>query len=87
MSDSANNKPVDVVIRPEDIDLVKPEEGTIHGRVTHLIFKGVHYEMEVAVNGFELSRSLHRSVPGRTGSRHSRRSVRYPDYEQTGIRR
>ena len=26
------NKPVDVVIRPEDIDLVKPEEGTIHGR-------------------------------------------------------
>ena len=48
------NKPVDVVIRPEDIDLVKPEEGTIHGRVPHLIFKGVHYEMEVAVNGFEL---------------------------------
>ena len=48
------SKPVDVVIRPEDIDLVKPEEGTIHGRVTHLIFKGVHYEMEVAVNGFEL---------------------------------
>ena len=48
------NNPVDVVIRPEDIDLVKPEEGTIHGRVTHLIFKGVHYEMEVAVNGFEL---------------------------------
>ena len=33
------------MIRPEDIDLVKPEEGTIHrGRVTHLIFKGVHYE-------------------------------------------
>ena len=48
------NKPVDVVIRPEDIDLVKPEEGTIRGRVTHLIFKGVHYEMEVTVNGFEL---------------------------------
>ena len=49
-----NNTPVDVVIRPEDIDLVKPEEGTIRGRVTHLIFKGVHYEMEVTVNGFEL---------------------------------
>ena len=26
-----NNKPVDVVIRPEDIDLVKPDEGTIQG--------------------------------------------------------
>ena len=36
------NKPVDAVIRPEDIDLVKPEEGTLKGVVTHLIFKGVH---------------------------------------------
>ena len=47
------NKPVDVVIRPEDVDLLAPEEGTIHGIVTHLIFKGVHYEMEVQANGFE----------------------------------
>ena len=47
------NKPVDVVIRPEDVDLVKPEEGTLTGTVTHLIFKGVHYEMEVTANGFE----------------------------------
>ena len=42
------NKPV------EDIDLVKPEDGTLTGVVTHLIFKGVHYEMEVTTpNGFE----------------------------------
>ncbi len=47
------NKPVDVVIRPEDVELVKPEEGTLHGTVTHLIFKGVHYEMEVMAGGFE----------------------------------
>ncbi len=47
------NKAVDVVIRPEDIDLLKPEEGTIQGVVTHLIFKGVHYEMEVMANGYE----------------------------------
>ena len=47
------NTPVDVVIRPEDIDLLKPEEGTIQGVVSHLIFKGVHYEMEVQANGFE----------------------------------
>lgn len=47
------NYPVDVVIRPEDIDLLKPEEGTIQGVVTHLIFKGVHYEMEVMANGYE----------------------------------
>lgn len=47
------NKPVDVVIRPEDVDLVEPEEGTIQGIVTSLIFKGVHYEMEVTANGYE----------------------------------
>ena len=49
-----NNRPVDVVIRPEDIDLVKPEDGTLQGVVTHLIFKGVHYEMEVTTpDGYE----------------------------------
>ncbi len=47
------NKPVDVVIRPEDVDLVSPEEGTIQGTVTSLIFKGVHYEMDVMANGYE----------------------------------
>ena len=47
------NKPVDVVIRPEDIDLVDPEKGTIQGVVKSLIFKGVHYEMEVEAAGFE----------------------------------
>ena len=41
------NKPVDVVIRPEDVELVKPEEGTLVGHVTHIIFKGVHYEMMI----------------------------------------
>ncbi|MFA9379183.1 MAG: ABC transporter ATP-binding protein [Lachnotalea sp.] len=48
-----NNTPVDVVIRPEDIDLINPEDGTINGIVTHLIFKGVHYEMEVMAGGHE----------------------------------
>lgn len=47
------NKPVDVVIRPEDVELVRPESGTIQGTVSHVIFKGVHYEMEVMANGFE----------------------------------
>jgi ABC-type spermidine/putrescine transport systems, ATPase components len=36
---------------------------------------------------FWASRSLYRSVPGRTGSRHPCRSIWYPDHEQTGIRR
>ena len=49
-----NNRPVDVVIRPEDIDLIDPAAGTLTGVCTHLIFKGVHYEMEVTTpDGFE----------------------------------
>ena len=47
------NKPVDVVIRPEDVNLVAPGQGSLDGEVTHLIFKGVHYEMEVMAGGFE----------------------------------
>ncbi len=48
------NKPVDVVIRPEDIDLLEPGKGSLDGVVTHIIFKGVHYEMEVRTpDGFE----------------------------------
>ncbi len=48
-----HNKPVDVVIRPEDVELVPPAEGILQGMVSHLIFKGVHYEMEVMASGFE----------------------------------
>lgn len=47
------NKPVDVVIRPEDVELVAPEEGYMEGDVTSLIFKGVHYELDVQANGYE----------------------------------
>ncbi len=46
------NKPVDAVIRPEDVELVEPGKGIIDGIVTHLIFKGVHYEMEVEAHNF-----------------------------------
>ena len=48
-----HNKPVDVVIRPEDVELTVPSDGALQGVVTHLIFKGVHYEMEVIAGGFE----------------------------------
>ena len=47
------NKPVDVVIRPEDVILDEPGMGQLDGVVTHLIFKGVHYEMEVMAGDFE----------------------------------
>ncbi|HHU08291.1 MAG TPA: ABC transporter ATP-binding protein [Clostridiaceae bacterium] len=41
------NEEVDVVIRPEDIDLVKPADNLLNGIVTSATFKGVHYEMIV----------------------------------------
>lgn len=40
-------KPVDVVIRPEDVELTEPDKGILSGTVTGVVFKGVHYEMEV----------------------------------------
>lgn len=46
-------RPVDVVIRPEDVILTEPGKGRLDGVVTHLIFKGVHYEMEIMAGGFE----------------------------------
>lgn len=57
------NKPVDAVIRPEDVELVEKGKGIIEGRVTHLIFKGVHYEMEVMANGYEWLVHSTRFVP------------------------
>ncbi len=48
-----NNKPVDVVIRPEDVELTDPSSAALTGVVSHIIFKGVHYEMEVMAGGFE----------------------------------
>ena len=44
------NESIDVVIRPEDIKIVKAEEGMLKGTVKSVIFKGVHYEMVVAEN-------------------------------------
>lgn len=41
----APNEPVDVVIRPEDLELVAPKDGQIVIRVDSLLFRGVHYEI------------------------------------------
>lgn len=47
------NENVDVVIRPEDIYLLEPNVCKITGKVTSVIFKGVHYEMTVDAGGFK----------------------------------
>ena len=47
------NEPVDVVVRPEDVDVVAPEKGMLTGKVTGVTFKGVHYEIIVDIKGFK----------------------------------
>ncbi len=49
----AKNEPVDVVVRPEDVDVVSPERGMLTGVVTGVTFKGVHFEIIVDIGGFK----------------------------------
>ena len=47
------NESVDVVVRPEDVDIVPVEKGMLRGTVTSVTFLGVHYEIIVDINGFK----------------------------------
>jgi spermidine/putrescine transport system ATP-binding protein len=47
------NEPVDVVIRPEDVDIVDVKDGMLTGTVTNITFKGVHYDVIVDFKGFK----------------------------------
>ncbi len=47
------DEPVDVVIRPEDIDIVPANQGHLTGVVTAVTFKGVHFETIVDFKGFK----------------------------------
>ena len=47
------DEPVDVVIRPEDVDIVPPEKGRLKGKVTSVTFMGVHNEAIVDIDGFK----------------------------------
>ena len=60
-------EPVQVVIRPEDVDIVPPSAGKLTGLVREVIFKGVHFEMHVDVEGKEwLIHSTRACTPGET---------------------
>ncbi len=48
----SNNELVDVVVRPEDLLVVKEQEGMMQGVVQSVIFKGVHYEMQILCNDY-----------------------------------
>lgn len=47
------NTPVDVVIRPEDVEIIEPGAGFMDGDIVSIIFKGVHYEISIMANGYE----------------------------------
>ena len=47
MDDVAEGTLVDVVVRPEDVIITKPEDGVVEGEVVSVIFKGMHYEVTV----------------------------------------
>ena len=49
----AKNELVDVVVRPEDVDVVDKDKGMLTGTVTSVTFKGVHYEIIVDINNFK----------------------------------
>ena len=54
MDDVAEGTLVDVVVRPEDIIITKPEDGIIEGEVVSVIFKGMHYEVTVESGKYEM---------------------------------
>ncbi len=54
------NEPVDVIIRPEDIDIVPEGQGKMSGTVESVLFKGVHYEVMVeTVPGTHVTVNMH----------------------------
>lgn len=48
----SKNENVDVVVRPEDVEIDPPEKGQLRGRVESSVFKGVHYEMVISGDSF-----------------------------------
>ncbi|MEA4894252.1 MAG: spermidine/putrescine ABC transporter ATP-binding protein [Oscillospiraceae bacterium] len=49
----SSNEPVDVVVRPEDIDIVDVSQGQMTGTVTEVTFKGMQYDIIVDFQGFK----------------------------------
>ncbi len=49
----AKDEPVDVVVRPEDVDIVEPDGEHLTGVVTNVNFKGVYFEIIADVQGFK----------------------------------
>ena len=61
------DQPVDVVIRPEDIEVVAPDEAKLSGIVEDVVFKGVHFEMQVKCENCQWL--IHSTVAQKVGDR------------------
>ena len=48
------DEPVDIVVRPEDVKISAPENGMLKGKVTSVLFKGMHYEILVQCGRYEI---------------------------------
>lgn len=48
------DEPVDVVVRPEDVQITTPDKGILSGRVTSVVFKGIHYQILVQCGKYEI---------------------------------
>ena len=58
---------ITAVVRPEDVEITPPEEGTIRGIVSSVIFKGMHYEITIESGKNEMvARSVRSARPGDT---------------------
>lgn len=62
------NELVDIVIRPEDIKMVKADEGMLKAKVISVIFKGVHYEIEIEVENCDKKWIIHNTKSAEVNS-------------------
>ena len=48
------DEPVDVVVRPEDVRMVAPEQGMLQATITSVVFKGIHYQILAEIGKAEI---------------------------------
>jgi spermidine/putrescine transport system ATP-binding protein len=54
MDDVPEGTQIDAVVRPEDVIITEPSKGTVTGKVTCIVFKGIHYEITVESGKYEM---------------------------------
>ena len=82
----AENEPVDVVIRPEDIDIVPVEQGQLVGTVTNVTFKGMQYDI-IGLPRLQMADPDHRPFAGGRPDRREDRPGGLPHHEEERILR